>query len=280
MRIFCSILLTLSISICVSAKGKITRHENEVPDSYNFLLYEPEDIAESKPLVIALHGGSACGNDLDQVDIFGTIDAIESGMEIDAYVIAPQNNQRKDWSAEKVMKVVDYVSTRYNVDRNRISAIGMSMGAYGVADLIAEYPDSIAAGIVLGGGIAHGDAANLNRVPLWIIRGMKDRDEAIARTENTIEKMKKADSNTPRLVYTKVDGLDHRQHERALYMPAFYNWLISHSLTDDGRAVKPIFEVSTKTLSKSYKGLNLRSTSQIKKKSHRPARRGFGPGPR
>lgn len=268
-------MLFAIVGFSAVAKATITRHENEVVNGYNFLLYEPESVDGNLPLIIALHGGSACGSNLDFVDNFGTMDALESGMELDAYVVAPQNGSRSDWSADKIMNVVNYIAEHYSVDKNRISAIGMSMGAYGVADLIAAYPENIAAGIVLGGGLAHGDVANLNKVPLWIIRGMKDRDDAIARTEKTIQNMREADPETSRLIYTKVEGLDHRQHERALYMSDFYNWLISHSITDDGRAVKPAFEVSTKTLGKAYKGLNLRSTSQTKKKSHHPARRGF-----
>jgi predicted peptidase len=277
MKTIFTFLLSAFVCFATSAKGTITKHEREVTNGYNFLLYEPESVGEKLPIIIALHGGSACGNDLDMVDNFGTMDALESGMELNAYVVAPQNSSRSDWSADKIMNIVAYIAQNYSVDTNRISAIGMSMGAYGVADLIAAYPDNIAAGIVLGGGLAHGDAANLNKVPLWIIRGLKDREDAIARTEKTVKEMRKADTTTPRLVYTKVEGLDHRQHERALYMADFYNWLLSHSITDDGRAVNPVFEVSTKTLSKSYKGLNIRSTSQTKKKSRRPARPGFGP---
>jgi predicted peptidase len=277
MRTIFVFLLSAFFCLTAVAKGTITKHEQEVADGYNFLLYEPENTSEKLPIVVALHGGSACGNDLDMVDNFGTIDALESGMELNAYVIAPQNGSRSDWSADRIMNIVNYVAEHYNVDTNRISAIGMSMGAYGVADLIAAYPENIAAGIVLGGGLAHGKVANLNKVPLWIIRGLKDREVAIAITENTVKAMQKAEPVTPRLVYTKVEGLDHRQHERVLYMADFYNWLISHSITDDGRAVKPVFDVSTKTLSKSYKGLKIRPTSQTKRKSHRPVRTGFGP---
>jgi predicted peptidase len=277
MRTILTFLIAAFICLTATAKGTITKHEQEVANSYNFLLYEPENKSEKLPIIVALHGGSVCGNDLDMVDNFGTMDALESGMELNAYVIAPQNSSRSDWSADKIMNIVNYVAEQYSVDTNKISAIGMSMGAYGVADLIAAYPNNIAAGIVLGGGLAHGDAANLNKVPLWIIRGLKDREEAIARTEKTVKDMHESYPTSPRLAYTKVEGLDHRQHERALYMTDFYNWLISHSIADEGRAIKPVFEVSTKTLSKSYKGLNIRSTSQIKKKSHRPSRPGFGP---
>jgi predicted peptidase len=277
MRTIFTFLLLAFICLTAIAKGTITKHEQEVSNGYNFLLYEPENTGEKLPIIVALHGGSVCGNNLDMVDNFGPMDALESGMELSAYVIAPQNSSRGDWSADKIMNIVNYVAEHYSVDTDRISAIGMSMGAYGVADLIAAYPDNIAAGIVLGGGLAHGDAASLNKVPLWIIRGLKDRDEAIARTEKTVKDMQESDPTTPRLVYTKVEGLEHRQHERALYMTDFYNWLISHGITDEGRTVKPVFEVSTKTLSKSYKGLNIRSTSQTKKKSHRSSRPGFGP---
>lgn len=277
MRAIFTFLLFAFICFTAAAKGTITKHEQEVADGYNFLLYEPENVGEKLPVIVALHGGGACGNNLDMVDNFGTMDALESGMELNAYVIAPQNSSRSDWSADRIMNIVNYVSEHYKVDTNRISAIGMSMGAYGVVDLIAAYPDKIAAGIVLGGGLAHGDAANLNNVPLWIIRGLKDRSEAIARTEKTVKDMQEADPTTPRLAYTKVEGLDHRQHERALYMVDFYNWLMSHNIADDGRVAKPVFDVSTKTLGKAYNGLNIRSTSQTKKKSNRPARRGFGP---
>jgi predicted peptidase len=275
MRTIFTFLISAFICLTAAAKGTITKHEQEVTNGYNFLLYEPENTSEKLPIIIALHGGSVCGNDLGMVDNFGTMDALESGMELSAYVIAPQNSSRSDWSADKIMNIVNYVAEHYSVDTNRISAIGMSMGAYGVADLIAAYPDNIAAGIVLGGGLAHGDAANLNKVPLWIIRGLKDRRETIARTEKTVKDMQESDPTTPRLVYTKVEGLEHRQHERALYMTDFYKWLMSHSIADEGRTVKPVFEVSTKTLSKSYMGLNIRSTSQTKKKSHRPSRSGL-----
>jgi predicted peptidase len=266
------------------AKGTITKHENEVAEGYNFLLYEPENVLHKSekglresenllqesdrvsyeserllheseilyepenaggklPLVIALHGGSVCGADLEMVANYGAMDALNSGMELETYVVAPQNNSRSEWSADRIMAIVSYLTEHYNVDTNRISAIGLSMGAYGVADLIAAYPDKIAAGIVLGGALVHGDAANLNKVPLWIIRGLKDREHAIARTEQTVKEMQAADPKTSRLIYSRVKGLGHRQHERALYVADCYNWLISHSLADEGRAVKPAIEV-------------------------------------
>jgi predicted peptidase len=263
MRIVVTFMVAALACLAAAAKGTITKHENEVAEGYNFLLYEPENVLHKSeewlheseilcepenvsgklPLIIALHGGSVCGADLDMVANCGAMDALNSGMELEAYVVAPQNNSRSDWSADRIMAFVSYLTEHYNVDTNRISAIGLSMGAYGVADLIAAYPDKIAAGIVLGGALAHGDAANLNKVPLWIIRGLKDREHAIARTEQTVKEMQAADPKTSRLIYSRVKGLGHRQHERALYVADCYNWLMSHSLADEGRAVQPAIEV-------------------------------------
>ena len=52
---------------------------------------EAKRIEKLKPLVIFLHGASLCGHDLRQVLRYGTLDAMDRGLDIDAYVLAPQN---------------------------------------------------------------------------------------------------------------------------------------------------------------------------------------------
>ncbi len=268
------LIITAIITISASGKGKITYHENEVDDGYNFVLYQPDSTSVAKPLIITLHSRSSSGNNLKDVDYFGTIDAIESGMEIDTYVIAPQATGN-NWDADKIMKDVYRVVTDYNIDTCRIYAIGMSMGGNGVADLAAANPDKIAAAIVLAGGLTNGSVSNLNKIPLWVIRGMDDREEAIARTDQMIEKMQSQADGAPRLIYSKVKGLNHRQHERILYMKYFYEWLMSHNLKDPDRASNPTINVTAKLLKNSYKGLNIREESATKRKRaiRRPHRR-------
>lgn len=268
-------LLAMMICLCAEAKSTITRHENEVAGGYNFILAEPDSVADAMPLIITLHSRGSSGRNLADVDKFGTIDAIQSGVVIDAYVLAPQATGA-DWDVEKVIKDVDWVIANRHIDTNRIYAIGMSMGGNGVADLAAAYPDRIAAAMILAGSLTKGDVANLGKLPLWVVRGMNDREEAISRTDKMVNDIQKSSPNDSRLKYSKVNGLDHRQHERILYMPYFYEWLMSHSLQDSGRAIKPGIEITTKLLKNSYKGLNLREGSAAKRKS-----RGHGPrGPR
>lgn len=271
-------LLAMTLCVCAYAKSTITLHENEVAGGYNFILAEPDSVNDAMPLIITLHSRGSSGRNLAEVDKFGTIDAIQSGVDIDAYVLAPQATGA-DWDVEKVMKDVDWVIANKNIDTNRIYAIGMSMGGNGVADLAAAYPDRIAAAMILAGSLTRGDVANLGKLPLWVVRGMNDREEAISRTDRMVSEIQASNPNTTRLIYSKVNGLDHRQHERILYMPYFYQWLMSHNLQESSRPVHPGIEITTKMLKNSYKGLKLREESAAKRKS-----RGHGPrgpmGPR
>lgn len=263
-HIFFIFLFSLVFCTGISAKTGVTYHSDEVDNGYNFILYTPDSAATVKPLLITLHSRSSSGKNLQDVDNFGTIDAIESGMEIDAYVVAPQSTGT-DWDPEKIMRVVDYVVANNNVDPNRIYAIGMSMGGNGVANLTAAYSEIIAAAMIIAGSLTQGSTTELSKVPLWVIRGTNDREEAIRRTDNMVVDIREHDSS--RIVYSKIIGLDHRQHERILYMPCFYEWLMSHNLSDLHRPIHPTFEVTTKMLNNSYEGLRLHKDSAANRKN-------------
>ena len=61
-----------------------------------------DSVSNLKPLVIFLHGRSLCGNDLNKVLRYGTIDAVQGGRKIDAYIIAPQN-PGTFWNPDKII---------------------------------------------------------------------------------------------------------------------------------------------------------------------------------
>ena len=69
----------------------------KVEGSYNFWLYTPagydrkDTLCKDTPLVLFLHGKSLCGNDLEKVRRYGSIDCVERGRHIPALVVAPQN---------------------------------------------------------------------------------------------------------------------------------------------------------------------------------------------
>lgn len=250
LSLLCSILF-----LSVSAKN-LTPHRGTVAGSYNFWLYTPDaDIdseVEAKPVVIFLHGASLCGNDLEKVKRYGTIDAISKGRDLDAYVIAPQNPGGA-WNPDKVMNILDWVSDNHNIDYDRVYVIGMSLGGYGTIDLAATYPDRIAAAIAMCGGGSVKDLSGLNDVPLWIIHGTADRAVSIGQSDKVVSQMKAFDSETPRLVYNRIPGMNHSQPARMFYLKESYDWLFSHTLKDKTRPIKETFALDL--MSSAYKDL-------------------------
>lgn len=249
------LLLTALITFaCVSAHS-FQSYVNKVKGGYNFWLSMPKSgDSGKKPLVIFLHGSSLQGNNLQKVLRYGTLDAISKGLDIDAYVIAPQTVGA--WNPAKVMNDVDFVINSYkNIDTDRIYVIGMSLGGYGTIDLAASYPDRIAAAMAICGGGSVKNLANLNKLPLWIVHGTADRAVSIKESDKVVGAMKQADAKTSRLIYTRVPGMNHSEPARLLYMPNVYEWLLSHSLTDNNRAVSKGFDINNTTLRGAYRSI-------------------------
>lgn len=214
-----------------------------------------------KPLIIFLHGQSLCGRDLNKVLRYGTIDAIRRGRAIDAYVIAPQN-PGGSWNPAKVMAIADWMAAEYPIDTTRIYALGMSLGGYGTISLAGTYPDKIAAAMALCGGSNLKDDSQLCQLPLWIAHGTADRAIPISCSEQIVKRMT-ATGGTDRLIFTKLKGSNHGILARIFYMPKTYQWLFSHSLSDEGRPVNRDFSLTTTDLSYAYSDLHYNDLSRV-----------------
>lgn len=239
------------------AAHKAAQHSALLTGVNTSLLSGPDSIdTKMKPLVIFLHGASLCGNDLNKVRRYGTIDAIECGRDIDAYVIAPQNPGGA-WNPKKINKIVKWVEENYaNMDTTRIYVLGMSLGGYGTLDYAAAYPGQTAAAMAFCGGSTAKNLGDLNQVPLWIIHGTADRAVSVKESDRVVEAMKQADPKTPRLIYDRFEGMNHSTPARYFYLPSTYEWLFSHSTTDRDRPVSERFDIKHQALS-AYKGLNV-----------------------
>lgn len=233
---------------------RLESHYGTVPGSYNYWFGSPDDMTIAKPLVIFLHGKSLCGHHLDKVKRYGTINAIERGREIDAFVIAPQNPGGA-WNPEKIMNIVEWAQHHYNIDPTRIYVLGMSLGGHGTLDFAAAYPDKVAAAMAMCGGNVQKNADKLNEVPLWIVHGTADSAVGISGSDRLVKTMKEHDPETPRLHYDRVPGMNHSKPARFFYMPQTYEWLFSHRLNDNGRPIKETFAVTNEVMNNAYSGL-------------------------
>lgn len=246
-KIFSALLLLLIAASSTATAASLTAQRGVVDGGYNFWFYNPDDVEsdEPKPVFIFLHGASLCGNDLNKVKRYGTIDAIEKGRQLDAFVIAPQNPGGA-WKPERVMNILDYVGDNYNIDYDRVYVLGMSLGGYGTMDVAAAYPDRIAAAIAMCGGASVRDISGLNEVPLWIIHGTADAAVSVSQSDKVVNTLNSLSSTgkAPRLTYNRVPGMNHSQPARMFYLAESYDWLLGHSLKDHKRKIKPTFAIN------------------------------------
>lgn len=240
------------------AKGqKIYDYSGVVSNGYDFLLYLPESYENSQeelPVVLYLHGKSCTGTDINMVTKYGTITALRKGVDINAIVIAPQVEIYKNgWEPKKVMEVVNYVTSNFRVDQNRMYVFGMSMGGSGTYKVIGAYPDKFAAAITMC-GTCWVDIKPIAKVPLWVIHGVQDTATPFSRSTDFVKKMEAA-GTTSRLRYSWLEGCGHSILARVYMLEKAYKWLFKHSLTDEGRPISMEYDVTSDDLHNLYKNL-------------------------
>jgi len=239
MRIILIILLsTLFSSVLLFSQSETKSFYNNVNQGYNFLLNIPDEYKNSEqktPLIVFLHGFSLSGSDLNRVKKYGVIDAIlRTNINPHAFVLAPQCPRGEHWNPDKVLNVMKWIKANYNIDSSRIYVVGMSMGGYGTFDFVGKYPDEVTAAIALCGAGNEKYAANMAKVPLWIMHGLADRDVPASRSKG-IENAIKKDG---RLNYTRANyfpGLNHADMVHVFYMPVMYKWLFQFDRTEDSK---------------------------------------------
>ena len=203
--------------------------------------------------VLFLHGKSLCGDDLNDVLRYGTVDAIRRGLPLDAVVIAPQTSV-VGWEAEKLDHVVEFVNRKFPCDTNRFYVIGMSMGGWGTLKMVHHYPHKVAAALAMCGGYAEPSISGLSEVPLWIIHGFRDTVTAVSYSATLVKQLYDSGKGT-RLIYDQP-ACGHSELARVFYLPELYQWLFEHNLQDPGRPVNLQYSITEETMNAAYGRLN------------------------
>ena len=231
-------------------------YRDSVKDGYNFMLYEPSrsdsTLHKELPLILFLHGKSLSGTDLNQVLRYGTIDAVKRGLPLEAVVIAPQT-EVVGWKADRLKRVVDFVTDKYFVDTNRFYVIGMSMGGWGTLKMVHQYPDKIAAALAMCGGYEESTLDGLSEVPLWIIHGFRDTVTRVSYSADLVKKLYDS-GRGGRLIFDQP-ACGHSELARVFYLPELYDWLFEHNLQDKLRPVNLGYTITEKKMNAAYSRL-------------------------
>jgi predicted peptidase len=147
-----------------------------------FLLHVPKQYSPDRPwpTIVYLHGKSQSGNDLSKLRSYGLPKKLKEDVRFPFLVIMPQCPEGQRWTdPDAIVRAIHRVEAKYNVDQDRLYAIGFSMGGRGIFRLADRYPNHFAALVTIAGSSIEKeyiDGGRLKGVPVWAFHGEDDAE--------------------------------------------------------------------------------------------------------
>jgi predicted peptidase len=211
-----------------------------------YRLLRPKDLHANQkyPLVVFLHGAGECGNDNAKQLVHGMNDfaSREIMAKYPAFVIAPQCPEGRKWvevdwrldahplpeepsiSLAATLQLIEALQNEFPIDERRIYLTGLSMGGFGVWDLLARRPELFAAAVIVCGGGDPAFAERMKTVPIWAFHGEQDPAVKLKRSRDMIEALQAAGGDPK---YTEYRGVGHDSWTQTYADPAMHAWLFA-----------------------------------------------------
>lgn len=263
----CIAFCILALPLTVSAAGNIYEtaekrtFQNETTAlPYRLILPEGYDASVQYPLVLFLHGAGERGND-NQLQFFHCVQYLADNLP-DCIIVAPQcpvGNQWVDtpWSngaysietvpeSNELAAVVELLTSlqeEFSIDSNRIYATGISMGGFGVWDLMMRHNDFFAAGVAVCGGGDPTQAELLKETPLFVFHGDSDSAVPVSGSRDTVQAILDAGGN--KVSYVEYAGAEHGIWNDAFATEGLLDSLLACDLSDRYPEKAPAAEESS-----------------------------------
>lgn len=219
---------------------------SESGDSLPYRLYVPMDIHADSiyPIIIYLHGKGERGVD-NEKQLHWIKKWLPDSLKAQnkkAFILAPQCSADRYWNnydklAENItfdsvkpeiqkslIELIDTLQIKFAIDKKREYLIGLSMGGFGVFDLITRYPNKFAAAISICGGADPNQSQFIKQTPVWAFHGQKD---AVVNKRHTIVTMNKVKDESH--ILTLYENMNHGIWQKAFSEPDLIKWLFSNS---------------------------------------------------
>lgn len=228
-----------SIAETFTHEGTTLPYRLMLPDDYN------ED--ESYPLILFLHGAGERGTDnvTQMKNVFQKISTKNRG----AILIAPQCDPDNQWvdtpwaegpystdevpesnELQAVMALIEYIQENYSVDKTRIYATGLSMGAFGVWDLMVRHNDVFAAGVACCGGGDPSKGELLKDTPMFVFHGDADPTVPVEGSRDTVNAILEAGGEV--VFYKEYPNYPHGIWDIAFEEVGLFDELLEYRLSD------------------------------------------------
>ena len=237
----------------------LEKHVFEATDGtkLTYRLYMPYDYDSTReyPVLTFLHGAGERGNDgskhlchvikdlfnQDNEELYKTIILIPQCPEGQQWVdtpwaegnyhvsIVPESNENK-----AVMEILDYLDQAYSINQSRLYLAGISMGGFGVWDLMMRHDERFAAMLAICGGADTIRAERLKNKPIYAVHCYNDNTVPYEGTKEMVDAIRSRGGTSIIFETPDKEGKGYGGHTGAWYYasrePQILNWLLSQTL--------------------------------------------------
>jgi predicted peptidase len=215
-----------------------------------YRLWVPKLATQAKgPLIVFLHGVGERGSDNEaQIaypffsDPLGLLSPKTLAAR-SAFVVAPQVPLTDKWieierwsdpayrhaakptqALARVSSLIDALLAAHPIDEKRLYLVGLSMGAYGVYDLVVRRPGQFAGAVAVCGRADLERVSELKKTPFFIAHGAHDKLVSVDYSRDLVKALRKAGS-PPKYIEYPVVG--HDAWTKALTDQTLIDWLFA-----------------------------------------------------
>ncbi|WP_175517055.1 carboxylesterase family protein [Planctomicrobium piriforme] len=223
-------------------------HVFQVPNgqSLPYRLLRPVTVEPGKkyPLILFLHGAGERGTDnvAQLKHVAQELATPEMQKRHPAFVIAPQCPTGKQWvdtpwtadshtmpeqPSETLALTIALLAQQREqlpIDPDRIYLVGLSMGGFGVWDLLQRDPTVYAAALPICGGGDPAFAAKIKDVPLWTAHGDADTVVKVKRSREMVAALQSCGGKP---IYTEYPGVAHDSWTATAKNRLTWDWLFA-----------------------------------------------------
>lgn len=186
------------------------------------------------PVVIFLHGGHTSHGYGENHWLSGEFYIPDD----DPYIFVIPTKLEVDWSAKKILDVVEDLKLNMRVDEERVYLTGLSMGGRGTFIVASEIPDQFAALMPLS---PHHEpysyvdlAARVAHLPVWLSHGDADMISSYKMAWYMNQALEEEGCN---VLFQTIKGGGHCCWEHIYSNPEAIEWLLSHTRNLDSETV-------------------------------------------
>jgi predicted peptidase len=235
-------------AVCLAQAAQPEAREWKAPDGsvvrYRWSAPAKPEPGKLYPLVLFLHGSGERGSDNTAQLLHGVLPILEAADKLGqpCFLIAPQCPEELWWSPidpegkqltaadepngllDPTVALITEILAKNPIDPKRLYVTGISMGGFGVWDLLGRIPEKIAAAVPICGGGDPSLADRFKDVPIHAFHGELDSAVPVAATREMIAALEKAGGKPKLTIYP---GVDHVCWTETYADLELYRWLFA-----------------------------------------------------